>query len=127
MAKNTRFLSEGQAIRAAALGLIVDSDPPLALNPNLGGDRKVWDDEVDSRHPVLIRVQNVGTQAVFWSEAIGQCTAAQFNGVLPGDSVGGAAPAGDGGIIEFRAHIPHNVYLFASATAAVRVTKRFAE
>lgn len=124
MPRNTRFISDDQAIKAAVLGLPVDSEL-LVLNPNLEGERLVYDLTKEQRKACIIRIQNVGTQPVFWSENLGQCTAAQYNGVLAKDSVGGAAPEGDGGGIEFRAHIPKNIYVFATAAAAVRVTKRY--
>lgn len=121
--KNTRLLSDTQATLANVLGLDVDGEL-VVLNPFLAGEQKVWDRDKDERRPVLIRVVNVGTEKVFWSENLGQCTAAQYNDVLQGDTTG--APIGDGEAIEFRAHIPKNIYLFAAANAAVRVTKRYA-
>ena len=124
--KNVKFLSDGQCARAAVLGLNVDGEM-IPLDPNQADERRVYDETIDQRRPVLIRIVNVGTQAVFWSENLGQCTANLWNDVMQADSVGGATPAGDGEAIEFRAHIPKNIYLYAAAAAAVRVTKRYAE
>lgn len=124
--KNLKFLSDGQCIRAAVLGLNVDGEM-IPMDPNNAGERRVYDETIDQRRPVLIRIVNVGTEPVFWSENLGVCNAVQWNDIMQPDTTGGATPDGDGEAIEFRAHIPKNIYLFASNPAAVRVTKRYAE
>ena len=124
--KNTTFLSDGQCLKGMVVGLHVDSELRV-LDPNKAAERKVYDREKDQRRPCLIRIQNVGTVPVFWSEGLGLCNAEQWNGVMPKDTTGGATPDGDGGTLEWRTHIPHDIYVYAGAAAAVRVTIRYAE
>jgi hypothetical protein len=124
--KGTRFLSERQYIRATAIGLDVDGEGgPLDLVA--GASTKIWDKTLDQRRPVLVRIQNISASPVNWSENLGKCNANQRNGILQADSAGGAAPAGDGGGIEFQRHIPKDIYVHCAGAVTILVTRRYCD
>lgn len=121
--KGPRFYSEAQLMRGLTLGLKVDTElRQVDLN---NSQEKIWDDNENTRQPIFVRIQNISAQPVNWSEGYGKASAVQRNGVLPSDSAGLPNPNGDGGIIEYQRHIPHNLYVHCAGTATLLVTLRY--
>jgi hypothetical protein len=105
-------------------GLKTVSETDMAYDKAAGLVYKVYDDEKDTKMPVRIRIQVLGTQDVKLAEDIGTCSANQFSEILNGAS---ATDEADGDVIEYRQHIPKNIYLYAANAYRVVVVRRFAD
>jgi hypothetical protein len=122
--KGTRFLSGDQLMRAMVYGLKTVTEPDLDFDKGAGEEVKVWDDTKDTRQPVLIRIQNLGTEPVLLAEDLGKCNAAQFTHILMKCTV---ADDGSGTVLEWDGHIPKNIYLYCANAYRVSIVKRYAD
>jgi len=122
--RGPRFLSERQLLQAVVYGLKTNSETDMDYDKSAGEVYRVWDDAIDTRMPVRIRIQILGTQDVKLAEDIGTCSANQFSEILNGAS---ATDEADGDVIEYRQHIPKNIYLYAANAYRVVVVRRYAD
>jgi hypothetical protein len=120
----TRVLSDRQLLQALAFGLKTVTESDLDFDKAAGEQVKVWDDTKDTRCPVLIRIQNLGTEPIKLAEDLGGCSANQFTHVLMECAV---ADDGSGTVLEWDGHIPKNIYIFCASAYRVSILKRYAD
>lgn len=121
-----RFISWVYAIKSLVLGVDVNSVPQVAVTVAGGAQAKIYDitDNANyGKRAILIRIQNLGTEPIRWSEGMGHCDAVDYCGVIP---AGNANDDGLGGYIEFRAHRPHDIYIHADNDYRYAAVLRYA-
>lgn len=90
----------------------------------------VTDYAKQTREPVYIRIQNVGTEPIYYAEDIsdgngnGTCSAELFTGIIPAAST---TTAGDGGTLEWQKHRPKKIYIFGTLAYRAAIVRRYAE
>jgi hypothetical protein len=118
-----RFISWVYAIKSFILGIDVSSSTQLPVTYAGDTTTKVYDSTDKGPRPILIRIQNLGTEPIRWSEGMGTCTALNFSGIIPGSTV---EDDGSGGGIEFQRHRPTNIYIHADDDYRCVIVKRYA-
>lgn len=121
--KGPRFLSQKQLEEGNVFGIRTTTENDLDKDKAAGEEVQVYDLDKETRVPVFVRIQNLGTEPIRYSEDLGKCSANQFTGIL---GPGSASDDGFGTTIEYRAHIPRSVYIHATNAYRVSITKRYA-
>lgn len=119
-----RYLSERQLLKAQVFGLKTVSETDLGFAKAAGEVYRVYDDTIDTRTPVRIRIQVTGAQDVKLAEDLGGAGANQYSEILNGST---ATDDADGDVVEYRQHIPKNIYLYAANAYRVVVVRRYAD
>lgn len=122
--KGPRFLSQKQLEEGKVFGIRTTTENDNDKDKAAGEIVKVYDVETDTRVPVFVRIHNIGTEPIKYNEDGGTCNANQFTDILP---AGTGADDGLGGGIEYKYHIPRNLYLYAADAYRVAITLRYAD
>lgn len=125
------MLTPSQLKKYLVLGIPTDTETLGQKDFDALAVTKVHDiNDKELRQPILIRIENVGTEPIFYSEDIvdadgnGVCSADAFTGII---SPASAALAGDGGFREWQKHRPKQIYIFGTNAYSASISKRYAQ
>lgn len=135
-----RLRTPTQLLHDLVLGEPCDWEPGLVIAGAGGAITEIYNRVKDKRRPVVIRLQNVGTQAVKYAVNCAKADPAnnnalllppdvgqlkdQYNGITGG---GSAAEDGLGGIEIFRLDHVMSVFVWAAAGYNIVVSRRYAQ
>lgn len=121
-----------QAFLYAVLGVPVNCVTNPQKDFDADSQQMVIDSTIDKYRACYIRIENLGTEKIYYSEDISDVNGAgicdtdpsHFTGIIAPAS---AADAGDGGFREWQRHRPSKIYIYGVNAYRAAITLRYAQ